>query len=544
VSQRLTEHTTKRRLFLAIGTLVLVLTGIKWSIGLPQQLDILFGDEAEYMRNGMDLFRTVRNDWGPTYNIWYKFLSLAFKDVIDLYYANYRIVGIAVAVLLYAVLVSMRIKALPALYISFCFFVSGLNMNTWPRISHFVLLIVLAGLFITSKLQSAAKKSLVLTIVCFICAYARPDLMPVSVVLFAASVYFMNRERKIFKSFIPYLIVLVLSVLFFQLVFGLPSSTYKGGLNRLYSAFCQHYSMNYKYRTGLQFDAVTEWISFCKAKFPDCFTIGDVISNHPAAFFEHVLFNLKNYLLLFITTLLSFIFPTGIYTSKKALLIAFILLTGTILAVCIQRERRGQFMALLKQHRFILLFLLLFGLPSMGMSVIIFPRAHYLLLHTLLFVMLIALLLQSLTANMRFNLWQFLGVCVLFLFIGPRSSDYKYMQFGKDMDNLCDQQLISFLEKRTDKDYVVFTNYLNITYILPKNYSEFSTEFELKRGMLFSHIAEERKINMILVSSNILENPMLTEDTSWTNLIAKPENYHFKKVTYSKNCDSYLLIKE
>ena len=44
------------------GVIVLLLIGIKWSIGLSQHMDILFGDEAEYMRNGLDLFKILRND--------------------------------------------------------------------------------------------------------------------------------------------------------------------------------------------------------------------------------------------------------------------------------------------------------------------------------------------------------------------------------------------------------------------------------------------------------------------------------------------------
>lgn len=539
-----TEHTIKRRLQLAIGIVVLVLIGIKWSTGLSQHLDLLFGDEAEYMRNGLDLFHTIRNDWGPTYNIWYKILSLGIPDVIDLYYANYSIVGIAVAVVLYLTLIAYRIKALPALYISFCYFVSSININTWPRISHFVLLLVLIALFILSNVSSRAKRSLIVSTVFFISAYARPDLLIVFILFFILSIYFIFKEKEAFKSYLPYIVTLLIVVFFFQFVFGLPSSTYKGGLNRLYSAFCQHYSMNYKYRTGLQFDAVTEWIAFCKAKFPDCYTIFDVIVKHPTEFTGHMLFNIKNYCLILLTTILSFVFPTGIFTGKKALLIAVLLLFSLIILVFIRSERRKYFFNLLKQHRFIVFFLLLFGLPSIGMSIIIFPRAHYVLLHSLIFIFLIALLLQSLTVDMKFNLWQFLGVCILFVLIGPRSYSYPYMQFGKDMENLCDQRLIRYLEKQTDKDYTVFTNYLNVTYILPKNFSEFSTEFELQRGMHFSSIVEEKNINMILVSQNIVENPILKEDSSWINLIAAPEKYKFKKVIYSDICESYLLIKD
>jgi len=526
------------------GSLLLILIGIKWSMGLSRHMDILFGDEAEYMRNGLDLFRIIRNDWGPAYNIWYKFLSFFFSDTISLYYANYIIGGIAVAVLLFIALTSLRIHYLTAFYISFCFFVSSVNINTWPRISHFVLLLVLSSIIFISRLTSNAKKSLTFAILLYICSYARPDLFIAFLIVLSLSLFFMYREKENLKSFLPYLLVLILSVLFFQFIFGFPSPTYKGGLNRLYSAFCQHYTMNYKYRTGAHFDAVTEWIEFCKAKFPDCHTITDVVKKYPGEFFAHLVFNIKHYLLLLLTTAFSFIFPTGIFTGKKALLAAIILLVSVLGIISFQKEKRSHFIQLILKHRLILFFLVVFGLPSIGMSTVIFPRPHYILLHSLLLIFILALLLQSLFHNITFSYLQSGAMGLLFLLMAPSSSSYRYMQFGKDMDNLCEQKLIRYLESKKDKPYTVFTNYLNITYILPKNYSEFSTEFELKKGMAFSSVLKDRHINIILVSSNILENPILKADSTWNDLITHPEKYNFKTVKYSDICESYLLIKE
>ena len=49
--------------------------------------------------------------------------------------------------------------------------------------------------------------------------------------------------------------------------------------------------------TGIKFDAVTEWIEFCKLKFPDCYTLSDIIKNHPCEFFQNVFFNFISNLL-------------------------------------------------------------------------------------------------------------------------------------------------------------------------------------------------------------------------------------------------------
>ena len=544
VNRPISNSISKERVYLISGILILIIIGIKWSLGLNRHMDILFGDEAEYIRNGVDLFHTIRNDWGPAYNIWYKFLSLFSSDAIRLYYANYIIGGILVSVLLFIALYSHRIHPGIALYISFCFFVSSININTWPRISHFVLILILLSLIILSRLHSNAKKSIVFAIFCYICSYARPELFISFVIILIISCYFIYQERKNFKYLLPYLITLTILLLFFQITFGFPSSTYKSGLNRLYSAFCQHYTINYKFRTGAHFDAITEWIEFCKTKFPDCFTILDVMKKHPVAFFHHVLFNLKNYSLLLFLTVCSFIIPTGIFHSKKVLIATCIILLSCILFVILKKESRCQFIQLIKKHQFKLIFLFIFGVPSIGMCAVIFPRAHYILLHSIFIVFLLAILFQSILQNFTLCYWQFMAFCVLLLLISPRSRDYQYTQFGKDMDNLCEQKLIRYFESKKENKYVVFTNYLNITYILPKNYSEFSTEFELRKGMDFGKILSEKKINVILVSINILQNPVLTKDSTWNNLISQPERYNFKKVNYSDICESYLLIKE
>ncbi len=526
------------------GLLFFIVVGIKWGYQLPQHLDILFGDEAEYMRNGLDLFEVIRNDWGPTYNIWYKFLSLFTSDTITLYYANYIAGAVLTGGLLMLVLLALRLSPPVALYASFCFFVSGIQMNTWPRISHFVLLLLCGAILVFSRIRSAALRTLVIAIACYWCAYARPDLMLAFFLMLAVAAWLMYQERAQWRSFLPALLVLLLSVLFFQGIFGQPSATYKGGLDRLYSAFCQHYAINYKFMTNADFDAVTEWIDFCRTKFPDCYTIGDVLKNHPQEFIQHVLFNVKNYLLLLFSALLSLLFPLAIIKGKKGLLLAIGLLLLLLFATLFNKEKRNNWMALLKEHRLLLLLLAIFGLPSMGMSWVIFPRPHYMLLHLMLPLLLLTLLLQVWWQDRYLPARYFMVLLVLLALAAPTAGKYPYLQYGQDMQNHCSQRLIRFLEKKKDQPYVVFTNYLNVTYMLPKNFSEFSTEFELKKGMSFGQIMKDKKINIVLVSSNILQNPMLKSDTTWQQLIANPETLGFEKVRYSDACESYLLMKE
>lgn len=46
------------------------------------------------------------------------------------------------------------------------------------------------------------------------------------------------------------------------------------------------------------------------------------------------------------------------------------------------------------------------------------------------------------------------------------------------------------------------------------------------------------------MNEQLMEETRLKKDTTWLNLVAHPEVYHFKKVNYNNDCQSYLLIKE
>jgi hypothetical protein len=60
----------------------------------------------------------------------------------------------------------------------------------------------------------------------------------------------------------------------------------------------------------------------------------------------------------------------------------------------------------------------------------------------------------------------------------------------------------------------------------------------------FKDIMETKKIDIIFMNDQLMEETRLKKDTTWLNLVAHPEVYHFKKVPYNNDCQSYLLIKE
>ena len=124
------DNTKKYYTLVATCLFVLILAGLKWAAGLQNHVDILLADEAEYLRNGLNLFDKVAKNWGPTYNLWYKLLSFITSDPISLYYLNYKIGAIGAAALLFLFLIRYRIHIAIAFLIAFCFLFSDVNISS------------------------------------------------------------------------------------------------------------------------------------------------------------------------------------------------------------------------------------------------------------------------------------------------------------------------------------------------------------------------------------------------------------------------------
>jgi hypothetical protein len=527
-----------------ICVVFLLIAGLKWAWNLPAYNDFLFGDEAEYMRNGLDLFATIRNDWGPSYNIWYKLLSVITSDPVLLYYLNYIAGALIAAGLLYIGLRRFSIQPLIAVYLSFCFLISDLNINTWPRVSHFIIILLLCAMILAARCRSLAIKGILFSGICFIAAYARPDLLLAFFFLFTATLYFIFRERQQFKKLIPLLLGLSGVIIFFQGVFGLPASDYRGEVDRLYIAFGQHFTINYKMRTGKDMDAVTDWLVFCREYFPGCHTLGDILKNHFSEVVQHSMFNLKNYLLTLLNTAGSFIFPIKILHYKKLSYLALAGLAGASAYIIYHKQKRQAWYGWLRENWLSLGFLFLVGLTSIGMCILIFPRQHYIILHSLFLIFLIASIAHSLFKLPAVKWYILIPLFACIIYFAPKASRYSYMQVNSDTRNLCSQKMIRYLEKKTDRPYIIFSSILNISYPLPKNFSEFNTEYELREGMNFSGVLRDKKINLILVTDNLLKNPVLRNDSTWSNFLEAPESHGFKKINYHEICESYLLIKD
>ncbi len=526
-----------------LGILILFLAGIKWAWYLPNTMDITFGDEAQYLRYGTDLFHTIQKDWGPSYNIWYKFLSFFQSNPIKLFYLNYQVTGILIALILYIFLIRYSVPSFISLWLSFCFLLSTTVIDTWPRVSHFAVIVLLLFLIAVRSIASNARKLLLITLAFFIAAYARPELFSSFLFVSLVTVYFLYKDRKDFKGWLPVFTAVSVIILSNFFIYQLPANSYKG-IDRTYIAFSQHYAINYVIEHKAAFNPISEWIDFAHKTFGDCNNFGCILKTYPKLVLHNSILNLQKYLLTLLQFIVNVLFPSVIIGKKIIQLGVLLFLLCVLSVITFHKVSRLRFLEQLRQHLLLLFILFLFGLPSMGASVLIFPRQHYLLMHSILILFILALMLNSISLIRRIHPLTAILLCSLLLMKSPTSVKYSYYQLDSDSKNQCNRKLVEYITAHNDrKPHTVFSNHLSLSMMLPENFSDFNTEYEYKPGMQFDDIIKEKKIDYIVVRDILMQEKLLNKDSTWTNFIRHPEAGGFAKTSYCDSCESYLLVK-
>jgi hypothetical protein len=243
--------------------------------------------------------------------------------------------------------------------------------------------------------------------------------------------------------------------------------------------------------------------------------------------------------------LTGILFPTAIIGKRIIHLIVF---AGFFLAlgfVLLHADSRKRFLLQLKTNRLLLLVLFLFALPSIGTSVLIFPRQHYLLMQSLLLIYLVALVLNSLPFIPRLHPAVGLILIALLSIKSPKARKFNYYQLDRESKNQCNRKLTEYITRHNDnKPHTIFSNHLSMSMMLPSNFSDFNTEYEYKPGMQFSTVLKEQKIDYIVIREILLQEKLIGSDSTWTNFLQAPEAYGFAKEMYCDSCTSYILIKD
>ena len=162
--------------FLFLGIALLIVCGIKICWNLQNYMDVLFWDESLYLNRGTCMFDFIPKDWGPSYSLWYKILSLFIQDKIQLYYFNFTFTTILISIALFMLLLSSGVQRIISFMLAMIFLSSFINLPVWPRISHFCILIIISGVLLAKYSKTTLLKFSVMSFAFLICSYARPEI--------------------------------------------------------------------------------------------------------------------------------------------------------------------------------------------------------------------------------------------------------------------------------------------------------------------------------------------------------------------------------
>ena len=529
-----------------IGVALLLLAGIRIYYNLYDYMDIVYGDEVIYMKTGLTITQDFNRDWGPLYCIWYKFLSLFIHDTITLYYFNFAFVAILATVLIYIAFLAMDIHPLVAFYFALCFICSKAVVPMWPRISLFTICILMTGIIIVSRLKTFYMRLLVLCLVLLLSSYARPELylsFIISIIIFV-SYFFIEKIYRNKYGWYQFA-VLALSILLLHVIFQFPSNSYNG-YPRNIAAFYQHYMVNMFYlNKATEYDWIY-WKDAHKAIFADNPNFFGIILHYPKEFFTHVLLNCKNYLIEIFAKNICVIFPYFSGMNKLYIGGSFMVFISSILLL-LNRTIRKEFYNLLKTHVFYLVMLIIWGIPTVISSIVIFPREHYIMLNYFLFIIPLCLLL-SLIANRipPFSKLRFMvGLAIIFIPFLSSSENYHFFLTDHDKNNMCSRKALLHIKNKHLDQRIQYTFFADIHYFvgfLPDNFKEINTIFDKTKDVSFATILEYHKPDFILVNNCINYSPSMKDDASWMQFIKNPYAYGYR-YEFVKDCPYYFLVR-
>ena len=522
----------------SIMVLLIAYAILKFLDPLKTLIDIQLFDESGYLYQGIRLLKDslpAAMD-APLYAIWYFILSLVHKDQIELYYLNYRLLTLLLPLAFYVVLRRYKIPLLPASIITFFgFMISFGNLGVWPKVSHFTLLVVLASFFAASFLQSFDYQLAVLSLGALLGSYARPELFPVYILL---GIFFLilialpllrKSPGKLPKAWALGLLGWAAFSFICLLFVGIPAS----GQARLNLAFAQHFSVHWVNWNSLALDGWTDYPAIMQQAFgssagpwqaltshPDLFwrhcaaNLGSLLTTFTRVFFKHApVFlvrwrqNLENFLLLRVTVIiLGYLALAGVYRLAKDEKFSW---RGFLTQI--QPKRLAvRWLTGLQGIQAALLGSLCYLVIAPLSLLIIWPEQHYVFLYGT--VLILAITLIAIQRNGSATLKQALFCGLLIAAATPPAS--ALLDAPPTLTNV---NTISFLRSLPVRQEVVMLEG-DGGYEYYLDYPIRRVRHDAKNQDFDTFLAQEQ-INMIVVSTSILDNHRYADDPEWRRFL-------------------------
>ncbi len=532
--------------FTFAGIFLIIVCGLNATRGLEQHMDVMFWDESLYLSRGMSMFKYVPRDWGPSYSLWYKLLSVLFSDRVELYYLNFKLTTILISVSFFLLLMACGVQRILAFVFSVFFLSSFINMPLWPRVSHYCIIVLIAGILMAKYQKSIVAKFVFYSFALLVCAFARPELfLPFLVCFVLTYLFFFATIKQRNKYDIALVAGLTLFFLVLYKFFKTPLNN--GDSTRGIGVFLQHFAMNY---VQWHHSNTVFWLDYpdiLKENFKNATSLKEMIEVNPALIKHHILSNGYHYCTQTAKIVFSFFAP--IFTKKIhwLCLMVSIMLFGVYFSFTKTiKDKRKKVFSLAKDNLFTLLVVFLFALPSFIVCIYAYPRQHYLLLQVPFFLLLIGLAISSITVEIYKSAQKIVVVAVVWFFVMPVSEDFDYFRMFRNEESLANQKSLKYIKQHyTSKDTIhVFDLEGGMTNLLPANFVNNNYIYLRDRNkILLSDFLLSNKYDIIYKTPILTMLNSVQQDTILFDLLKNPAKYGYLEQK-TGNFVPALLIKK
>ena len=529
-----------------VAIFVLLLAAIKQLYGLKHQLDITFFDETEYLHKGVGLATKIYNDWGPSYNLWYFFISKFTDNNINTFYLNVSILLTITPILLYVFLVFHRVQNTWALLLSLSFLMQELLLNNFTYVSHFCLCVILIGFIFIAITKKNEHKLILAIAAAYICMYARQEFLLIVASLILLYVLQIIYQKKI-QLHISYLLLSVVIVGLY-VIFG-PLSMQAEGMDRSYFAFMQHFVKNYMF-WNRKYYSIDELRAL--NLFDDSKTMFQCMFANPVLFGKHILTNIANYFINLFFYVESYLLPKPIFHYLgKAKHVLFIGVSGYLVYVFFKENFIKKAVQFVQAHTLLFLIYAVFLSLSFFSIVFIYPNRHYIIMQFFWLILFLGFLLKD-KVKLLNNSFVFYGIILLILFFIPTAKHVSfYTLSNKDAQHQPNLKTIQYLTKyNSHQPQILFTTENGFETYLPKNYKAlFMNADDLKPYLVnndfkLSKFVEDKKIDIFYMNEKLTFYVDYAKVKETELLLQHPDSLGFRKQLLDTSMQAYLLVKE
>lgn len=500
----------------------ILLVGRVYTFGIETVLDIGLYDESSYLHSGLLIptsgFPAAQN--APLYALWYYVLSFHRSDPVKLYFLNYKLMTVLPPLVLFVVLRAYRVPRISSLALSFVLLFSASNFPTWPKVSHFAVLVLLSGFFLIALVREQKLQTATIAITTLFASYVRPEYFLaftcLAVLLFILT--FLDLKRIYFPKAVAPLLVTSLFCISLILWLGVPV-----GGGRSMMAFGQHYAGHWVRWNKDSRNPWTNWRAIVKNDFGDVHSPIQAFFANPLAVVHHVSQNMRDLpSQLKEMFLASYPFSRPVHTALK---LAILLLAFTAL-VYVRRSIWAEFRQRIRSNFvsgwFVVALLFVVMLPVAISIVVIAPRRHYLYILGVLSLLGIAILFFRRPADAGRVDSSYVTVALLCLSI---------LMMVRPLSNSLP------LHRQPNLKTIKYLRKLNLT--MPVNMLEAEGGYNIYVGDNYTRVPEyakdspfveflsKRAINMIVLSPRLAKDVRFRDDPQWHSFLNAPESFGF-----------------